>query len=77
MAIAVTSARAAGGEERDAIRAPHDVQVGMVGLDAGVDHGDIDVDPLVVCSIDGDGRVVRSEDSLDPGGQDCAVTVYT
>ena len=41
----------------------------MVELDAGVDHGDIHVDPLVVGSIDGDGRVVGSEDSLDPGRQ--------
>ena len=67
MAVSVTPAGAAGGEERGAVRASHDVQIGVVGLNAGVDHSDINVDPLVVRSVDANGRVVGREDSLYPG----------
>ena len=48
----------------------------MVELDAGVDHGDIDVDPLVVRSIDGDGGLSGAKTRWIPVGIDCAVTVY-
>jgi hypothetical protein len=70
MSVAVVSAGAAAPRKRTAagaVRAPDDVQVGMVEVDPGVDDRHVDVHPLVVHAVDVEVRIPRREDPPDAG----------
>jgi len=67
--VVVATGDADGSEDLGgAVDAGLDVQVGVLEIDAGVDHGNVHVHAIVVGAVDVDRCVGVSEDALDAGG---------